>query len=228
MDQIRIGKFIANMRKQKNMTQMNLAEQLGVSDKTVSKWETGKSLPDITYITRLCEALEINVNELLAGEKLSDHNYSEKAEETIMELMKKSEQGRKGVLIQTVMGIVVIGMAIIFMLVLVSGGLKYILHTSVHFFDMASVVFLILISIGFVLISGKRDYPSVLTILNEILIPIGVAEFLIQAIITLWKSDGFENMVVNMAVSAISILYAICAKLVVVVLLRRRENKQNK
>ena len=51
MDQIRTGKFIANMRKQKNMTQMNLAEQLGVSDKTVSKWETGKSLPDITYIT---------------------------------------------------------------------------------------------------------------------------------------------------------------------------------
>ena len=69
MDQTRIGTFIAVLRKEKGLTQKELAEQIGISDKTVSKWETGNGMPDIAYLSPLCEVLDINVNELLSGEK---------------------------------------------------------------------------------------------------------------------------------------------------------------
>ena len=86
MDQIKIGQLIADCRKEKNMTQRQLADQLKISDKTVSKWECGKGLPDASSMLPLCEALNINVNELLSGERLADVDHQEKAEETMMEL----------------------------------------------------------------------------------------------------------------------------------------------
>lgn len=75
MDQTRIGTFIAVLRKEKGLTQKELAEQIGISDKTVSKWETGNGMPDIAYLSPLCEVLDINVNELLSGEKLPSEEY---------------------------------------------------------------------------------------------------------------------------------------------------------
>lgn len=92
MDQIKIGNFIAQCRKEKNMTQRQLADILGVSDKAVSKWETGKGLPDAGCMVPLCEALGISVNELLTGEKIPEEEYQEKAEETMVALAEmKSE-----------------------------------------------------------------------------------------------------------------------------------------
>lgn len=81
MEQEKIGEFIAAQRKEKKMTQKQLGEALGVSDKAVSKWECGKGLPDISTMVSLCELLEINVNELLSGEHLAEDAYSRKAEE---------------------------------------------------------------------------------------------------------------------------------------------------
>lgn len=81
MEQEKIGEFIAAQRKEKKMTQKQLGEALGVSDKAVSKWECGKGLPDISTMVSLCELLEINVNELLSGEDLAEDAYSRKAEE---------------------------------------------------------------------------------------------------------------------------------------------------
>ncbi|MDE6024090.1 MAG: helix-turn-helix domain-containing protein [Lachnospiraceae bacterium] len=91
MDQIKIGKFIANCRKEKNMTQRQLADILGISDKTISKWECGKGLPEVQFMIPLCDLLGINVNELLSGEKLSADEYPKKAEENIMTLVKENE-----------------------------------------------------------------------------------------------------------------------------------------
>ena len=70
MDQIKIGKFIASCRKEQGMTQAVLAEKLGISDRAISKWETGKSMPDSGIMLDLCELLKINVNELLSGERI--------------------------------------------------------------------------------------------------------------------------------------------------------------
>ena len=89
MDQEKIGKFIALLRKERAMTQKELAQRLGVSDKTISKWETGRGLPDISIMPSLCETLEISINELLSGEQLDVSAYREKAEEHLNALMRR-------------------------------------------------------------------------------------------------------------------------------------------
>lgn len=91
MDQIKIGKFIASCRKEKSMTQRQLADILEIRDKTISKWECGKGLPEVQFMIPLCDLLGINVNELLSGEKLSAEEYQKKAEENMMTLVKENE-----------------------------------------------------------------------------------------------------------------------------------------
>lgn len=89
MDQIKIGRFIAACRKDKGLTQRQLAEMLCVSDKAISKWETGKGLPEAQLMLPLCEALGISVNELLSGERLTEIEYQRKAEENMVNLAEK-------------------------------------------------------------------------------------------------------------------------------------------
>ena len=95
MDQIRIGQFIASQRKQKGMTQAELALLLGITDRAVSKWERGKGMPDASLMLALCEALGITVNELLRGEKIDMENNNQKNEELLLELAKSIEQKNK-------------------------------------------------------------------------------------------------------------------------------------
>ena len=95
MDQIQIGKFIAESRKAKDLTQRQFADALSISDKTISKWECGKGLPEVSLMLPLCAALEITVNDLLSGEKVSEVDYQRKAEGNMMDLMKENEENRK-------------------------------------------------------------------------------------------------------------------------------------
>lgn len=87
MNQIKIGTFISECRKAKGWTQNQLAEKLGITDKAISKWETGRSMPDLSLFVPLCTLLEITLNELFAGEKISDQNLKEKADEILMEVI---------------------------------------------------------------------------------------------------------------------------------------------
>ena len=106
MNQQKIGKFIASCRKEKKLTQAVLAERLGITDRAVSKWETGKCMPDISLIPELCEVLEININELLSGERLNMMNYQKMAEENLMQLQKQEELNNKKLLhLELVIGI---------------------------------------------------------------------------------------------------------------------------
>ena len=86
MDQNKIGEFIAKCRKEYNMTQMQFAENLGVTNKAVSKWETGKCLPDAALFGDICILLNITLNELLAGERIAPENIEEKSEENLIEI----------------------------------------------------------------------------------------------------------------------------------------------
>ena len=86
----KISKFISTARTKIGLTQKELADKIGVSDKTISKWETGKSLPDISYYEPLCVALNIKVNELLSGEYLNDDIYLEKAENNLVEIIREN------------------------------------------------------------------------------------------------------------------------------------------
>lgn len=87
MNQKKIGSFIAARRKDKGLTQSQLAEKLGITDKAVSKWETGKSMPDLSLFKPLCELLQITLNELLSGEFISEENLKEKSEQILFEIV---------------------------------------------------------------------------------------------------------------------------------------------
>ena len=84
MNQEKIGKFIASCRKAKNITQQELAEKLGVSDRTIGNWENGRNMPDLSLFKPLCDELDITLNDLLSGEKVSEKEYQEKLEENII------------------------------------------------------------------------------------------------------------------------------------------------
>lgn len=108
MDSKKIGAFIASKRKEKQMTQKQLGEALDCSDKLISKWECGNGLPDVSMILPLCEQLEINVNELLSGESLTQESYPGKAEENMMNLIKTNEHQKKGIIKRMVSAFVLI------------------------------------------------------------------------------------------------------------------------
>ena len=99
MDSIKIGKFIAEKRKAKNLTQLQLAERLYVTDRAVSKWERGLSLPDAGKMINLCNILGINVNELLIGEKLEMKDMNKKTDELLVELSKQEEISNKKIMV---------------------------------------------------------------------------------------------------------------------------------
>ncbi len=95
MDIVKIGKFIAECRKSKNLTQLELAEKLNMTDRAISKWECGKSLLDSSVMLELCDTLGISVNELLTGERLDMKDYGKQAEENLLELKKQKEEADK-------------------------------------------------------------------------------------------------------------------------------------
>lgn len=103
MNQTEIGTFIAKCRKEQNLTQAQLAEKLNITDRAISKWETGKSMPDSSIMLELCAILGINVNELLSGERIEtkhSENYEKKAEENLIALKRKDENSisRNGII----------------------------------------------------------------------------------------------------------------------------------
>lgn len=98
MDQIKIGKFIAECRKKNNLTQMQLAEKLNITDRAISKWENGKGMPDSAIMLDLCSELQISVNELLSGEVLEVNNYNEKLEQNLIDIVRQKEESDKKIL----------------------------------------------------------------------------------------------------------------------------------
>lgn len=106
MDQIKIGKFIAECRKKANLTQVQLAEKLNITDRAVSKWETGRSMPDSSIMLDLCHLLQISVNDLLSGEVITLDNYNEEMENKLIEMIRlKEESDRKMLAFEWVIGI---------------------------------------------------------------------------------------------------------------------------
>ncbi len=108
MNQEKIGKFIAACRKENGYTQASLAEKLGITDRAVSKWETGKSMPDASIMLELCELLKINVNELLMGEHIIMDNYKEIAEKNLIEMKRKEQRAKKAVVAVVICAIAIL------------------------------------------------------------------------------------------------------------------------
>ena len=111
MDQIKIGKFIAECRKKNNLTQMQLAEKLNITDRAISKWENGKGMPDSSIMLDLCKELKISVNELLSGEVIEMNNYNEKLEQNLIDVVKQKEEADRRLLnLEVVIGAITVVM----------------------------------------------------------------------------------------------------------------------
>ena len=138
MDQIKIGKFIAECRKKANLTQMQLAEKLNITDRAISKWENGKAMPDSSIMLDLCNVLSISVNDLLSGEVVTMENYNKELENKLIEMVKEKEQADKRLLsLEIFVGIVV--SVILFAMVFVAS-----------FVQMENWLRIVLIVVGFI------------------------------------------------------------------------------
>ena len=138
MDQIKIGKFIAEQRKKNNLTQMQLAEKLNITDRAVSKWENGRSMPDSGVMLDLCKELKISVNELLSGEMIEMKNYDESVEKNLLDMVKQKEEADKRLLsMEIVIG--VLACLMLFSIIFVASLV-----------EMADWLRILLITIGFI------------------------------------------------------------------------------
>ncbi|MBQ9375862.1 MAG: helix-turn-helix domain-containing protein [Ruminococcus sp.] len=141
MDQIKIGKFIASKRKEQDLTQAQLAEMLGITDRAISKWETGKSLPDASIMLDLCSLLKITVNDLLSGEVVSMDNYNNEMEKNLLKMVEQKEQSDKRLLrLEILIGII---STVLLLLMIVFGAVLIKM-------DYAKWIVLLLFGIGMV------------------------------------------------------------------------------
>ena len=250
MDQIKIGKFIAEMRKEQSLTQIDLAEKLGISNKTISKWECGKGMPDYAVMEGLCEALKINVNELLSGERLPSKEYNKKAEENMMSLIQESSinnKREKRNIILMILGITAVLFAVMGMMVM-SGGLASIQN----FLDMPTLTYMILIFILVLALGGmlkdfvkaiptaikmnyaqniqqvRKSMAAVKTAIITVNIA-GVLSFLIGLINSLraWTFSGYEVelLLIWLMVAGLSIVYSLVFTLILLPIYMRLKNK---
>ena len=111
MEQVKTGKFIAKKRKEMNLTQEQLAERLGVSNKTISKWETGKCMPDYAVVKNLCEELKVSVSELMDGEETDDSSVRVYDDEQILDLLRRTQELEKQKVMLTGVILIVMGIA---------------------------------------------------------------------------------------------------------------------
>ena len=139
MDQLKIGKFIADRRKSVKLTQMQLAEKLNITDRAVSKWETGRAMPDSSLMLELCELLGITVNDLLSGEVVTMDNYNKEMENKLLEMVRQKEQADKRLLAAEIF-IGITAVAVLLALVMIAALVP-----------MQGWLRVVLISLGFVL-----------------------------------------------------------------------------
>lgn len=142
MNQIKIGKFITERRKNVNLTQMQLAEKLNITDRAVSKWETGRAMPDASLMLELCDVLQITVNDLLSGEVVAMDNYNKELENKLLEMVKEKEAADKRLLsLEIIIGVVCI--VIILALTAVASILQMVEGLRILLIMVAVVPFLV-------------------------------------------------------------------------------------
>lgn len=212
-----IGKFMQETRKSVGLTQKEIADRIGVSDKTISKWENGNSVPDTSILLALCRELNITVNELLSCERISSENYSMKAEETIMTLMQENEMNKKSGRVSKIIGGIVLAVGMLFLAISLAG-----VGFPLRFYiDLPSLITIVILSAGVVLVSGARKRESVLLILSKTIMPIGLFSALVSSIIVLVNLSDIELLGPNLAVVFLTLLYAAIIKIIVELLLAR-------
>lgn len=206
-----IGAFLQSVRKEKNFTQKELADRIGVSDKTISKWENGNSVPDTTLLKPLCDELDISINELLSGERLLPEAYSENAEKNMMNLLESNQTAKKNNLIPDVLGVLIFFSAIIMTIINSKADISW-------YSDIISLLIPTCICIGMVIICKSKGKSDITEILRKIIIPSGLIPVVIQGISVLYNLDNLLYLGPNIATMLLTLLYTLVAYLVIVVL----------
>ena len=249
MDQIKIGKFIAEMRKEQNLTQIDLAEKLGISNKTVSKWECGNGMPDYSVMEGLCDILQINVNELLSGERLPSKDYNKKAEENMMSLIQESSVNQKRekrelfLAVLTTIGILAV---VIWNIIMIEG-----LSGISNFIDAPTLTYVVCILILVLALAGKlKDFfkafsiairndkgfstkeiqKSILALKTAIIVVnlAGLLNFFVGLVVSFKMVPVSEDepiVLIWIAVAMLSIVYALVATLVFIPIYMRLKGK---
>lgn len=231
MNQVKIGKFIAEMRKEQNLTQKQLADKLGISDRTISKWECGKGMPDVGLMIPLCEEIKINVNELLSGERLSENHYSKRAEENMIRLVEENGNKKKRELVYAL----TYGLAIVMVIVLLVMSLWAQSFSIIYYVDPPSFIFISVMLILFLGAAGLlKDFfyafvlafkdkqsnkdnvyeraENAIDLAIKVSVLDGVLLFLFYFIFVLRGLGNPETIGPNLAVALLSMLYGIfCA-----------------
>ena len=154
MDQVKIGKFIAERRKKIGLTQMQLAEKLNITDRAISKWENGKSMPDSSIMLELCDVLKISVNDLLNGEIVTMDNYKEKSEQNLLEMVKQKEHSDRQMLtLEIVIG--VLSVIILLSLTFIAAFLQ-----MENWFRITIIVFAFVVSITGLMFAMKIEQTA--------------------------------------------------------------------
>lgn len=237
MDKVKIGRFIAQMRKDNGLTQQELADLVGVTNKAVSKWECGNGLPEMENIGVLCDKLGVSVNELLSGERIEPEKYLQKAESNILNLIEENEkQSNKGSVFMLVMMVIssIVGVGCV--VALNMGG-----YNSNLLVNLPAILIMIIISVMFLVATGifkdffkafaivcnkskvtekwqiKRSVLAVELVRNTWLIT-GVL-MSVQGYISILflignSGNGLTFNVMNIAVATLGILYGIIGYLV--------------
>lgn len=213
----KIGTFIQTLRKERGLTQKELAEMIHVSDKTISKWENAGSIPDTEMLKPLCDALMVSLNELISGEKLPPENYSQKAEENLMDLLKKEQESKRRLRLSIFIGILLIIATFIFSIITCGGQIAL-------YLDTPSLLFIAVPAFGLVLISGKRDLASIISLLRKTIIPIGASVSIVSLVVILAIVAHQHPDVLgpNLAVCVLAFLYSLIIYLVLTVWEARR------
>ena len=246
MDQIKIGKFIAEMRKEQNLTQQDLAEKLGISNKTISKWECGNGMPDYAVMDSLCETLSININELLSGERLPSQEYSKKAEENMISLIQeRSENNKRNIRewFKFMIGIVVLAF-FVWLTIIMWGGAPAV----AYFIDFPSILYVLMMTVVVLIISGTwRDFLKAFPLAMKKLAStevrqvkksmfavktamvavnaVGVMAFIIGIVIILGKLTDFARIGENLVVAMLSVMYGLVVTLLLIPIYTRLKAK---
>lgn len=233
MNQEKIGRFLAELRKEQGMTQQQLADAVGVSNKTISKWECGNGMPEISSIIPLCETLHINVNELLSGERLPEDGYSKKAEENMMSLIHETEICKKksnNSLVVIFVTVIAVFLGVWFSVVTSMG-----IGKGAFFLDMPTLLPMLVVSILFLLgtklggpflqtfaiVTGKKKEVSetqlvqskaAVKLVSNTLISMGIMESVVGLMAMLfWMDDSSpvlaKTLGISISIGLLGILY---------------------
>lgn len=237
MDQIKIGNFIADMRKVKNITQKQMAEQLGISDRTVSKWECGNGMPEVSMMLPLCEILDISVNELLSGERLSQNDYHNKAEENIINLVQEKEKINKNGTKTSLLSMFLILLAVGLLMIILSVYTGPSVFQWDYLVDCPDILAMLLITILLLLVTGqmkafgrafaiacgkyrsitseeKKKTCDALVFVGKLLWCIGIVIVTVYLTVVLYNMSEVATAGPNLAVAIGALLYAALGNLV--------------